>query len=311
MSKINALQEKEHLNQYFLIKSCSKGVTSKGAPYLNLVFQDNTGTIDAKLWDAKEEDEEIAVAGSVVEVNAEVLKYNNALQLRVNSISKVEKEKISMEDYLISSRYSEAQLRQEISAYISSLKNENLKTLVKGMFVKVDDRFYQYPAASRIHHGYMGGLAEHTLGMANLAEEICKLYPSLNRDLLLSGILVHDMGKTVELGGLVSTEYSEEGKLTGHISICHGWLMEVADEKGLADSEEALLLRHLILSHHGKLEFGSPVLPLIKEAEILSYIDNMDARMNTLNAALEKVEKGQWSQKINAMEGRQFYKPKL
>ncbi len=178
------------------------------------------------------------------------------------------------------------------------------------MLDKVNEKFYKYPAASKIHHGYMGGLAEHTLGMAAVAEDIASLYPQLDRDLLIAGVLIHDLGKTAELGGLIQSEYSEEGKLTGHISIGHAWLVEVADEKGLADTEEALLLRHMVLSHHGKLEYGSPITPEIPEAEVLSLIDNLDARLNTLKNALAGIKPGQWTQRIFALENRQFYKPR-
>lgn len=311
MTKIKDFKEKDRFTQPLLIKSCAKGVTSKGAPYLNMVLQDNTGTIDAKLWDAKPEDEAVAIVGNVVEVNFEVLLYNHALQLRCNHMDAVDPKLVNMDDFVLSSALSEEELRKTIKYYVSSITNQNLRQLVEKMFEKVDASFFEYPAASRIHHSYKGGLAEHTVGMARIAMEMCNLYPSLNRDLLLSGVLIHDMGKTVELGGLVSSEYSEEGRLTGHISICHGWLMEVAEALGLAQSEEALVLRHMVLSHHGKLEYGSPVTPLIREAEVLNLIDNMDARINTINSALGTIEEGSWTQKLFALDGRQFYKPKL
>lgn len=311
MTKIRDLKEKDRLRQPLLIKSCTKGTTSKGSPYLNLILQDNSGTIDAKFWDAKPEDMENAVAGTVAELNFEVLEYNHALQLRVNSIVPLDQKSIRMNEYLQASVYTEEELRSRMMQKIDSLQNANLRTLVSAMLERVEKRFYAYPAASRIHHSYLGGLAEHTLGMAALAEAICELYPQLNRDLLISGILIHDMGKTVELGGLVSSEYTEEGRLTGHISICHGWLMETAAETGLADSEEAILLRHMVLSHHGKQEYGSPVLPALQEAEVLFLIDNMDARLNTLKTALAGVAEGAWTSKMFSMEGRQFYKPKI
>ena len=311
MTKIKDLKEKERLTQLFLIKSCTQGVTSKGAPYLNLIVQDNTGTIDGKLWDAKPDDIKNAQAGKVVELGFEVLLYNRALQLRVHTLNTVEQDTVDMSEFILSGAYTEKELREKLNALIGSIVNQNLRALVNGMFKRVDDRFYSYPAASRIHHSYLGGLAEHTLGMAQTAEAICELYPQLNRDILLSGVLVHDMGKTVELGGLISSEYTEEGKLIGHISICHGWLMEVADELGIGSSEEAIVLRHMILSHHGKQEFGSPILPATQEAEVLNLIDNLDARMNTLNQVLSGMQKGTWSQKVFALENRQFYKTKL
>ncbi|MBP3891027.1 MAG: HD domain-containing protein [Solobacterium sp.] len=311
MTKIKDFQEKDRYTQPLLIKSCNKGVTQKGAPYLNLVFQDSSGSIDGKLWDAKPEDEAVAIAGNVVEVNFEVLLYNHALQLRCNHLEALDQKSIDMSEFMISSRYSEEELRAKLKEKVDSIQNTTLRNLVEKMFDKVGDSFFAYPAASRIHHSYVGGLAEHTLGMAATAEEIIKLYPALNRDLLLSGVLIHDMGKTVELGGLMPGEYSDEGRLTGHISICHGWVMECAEELHVSKSEEALLLRHLVLSHHGKLEFGSPVMPLTMEAEVLNLIDNLDARMNTLTQALSTLSEGEWTQKMFALDGRQFYKPKL
>lgn len=311
MTKINDFKEKDRFTLPLLIKSCTKGTTAKGAPYLNLVLQDSSGSIDGKLWDVKPTDESVAISGQVVEVNFEVLLYNHALQLRVNSLKALDQNTINMSEFLQTSSYSETVLRSEINKLIGSITNNNLKLLVTEMFKKVDDKFFIYPAASKIHHGYVGGLAEHTLGMAKTANALCTLYPTLSYDLLVSGVLVHDMGKTVELGGLIGGEYSTEGKLIGHISICHGWLMEVAEENNLSNAEETLLLRHMILSHHGKYEFGSPVLPELREAEILSYIDNIDARMNTLNQALSQVKPGEWTSKIFALENRQFYKPKI
>ncbi|MBR2769730.1 MAG: HD domain-containing protein, partial [Solobacterium sp.] len=132
-----------------------------------------------------------------------------------------------------------------------------------------------------------------------------------NRDLLIAGVLVHDVGKTVELGGLVSNEYTLEGKLTGHISIAHGWLMETAEKLGLQEKEETLLLRHMILSHHGRQEFGSPVLPAIPEAEALFLIDNIDAKMNTLKQALATVKPGQWTPRMFSLDNRAFFKADL
>lgn len=311
MTKIKDLQEKERLTQPMLIKSCVKGTTSKGSPYLNMTFQDDTGTIEAKFWDVKESDEEVAIAGTVVEASFDVIDYNNALQLRVNRLVTLDQNEVNITDFLLTGRYSSEEVKTEINKYIHSISNTNLKKIIEGMFQRVGDKFFEYPAASKIHHSFYGGLAEHTLGIAKTAEAITKLYPGINYDLLLSAVLIHDMGKTVELGGLISSEYIEEGRLTGHISICHGWIMEVSKELGIEHSEEALLLRHLILSHHGKLEYGSPVLPLTLEAEVLSMIDNLDARINTISSLLENIKEGEWSQRVPSLDGRQFYKPKL
>ena len=308
MTKIREFKEKQRYTMNLLVKNVVKGVTQKGAPYLSLVLQDNSGTIDGKLWDASAEDMEAAKPGHVEQLSFEVLDYNNALQLRVHSIQDLDQEPIDLSEYVMASPVAVSELKTRINGYISSITNPVLQKLVKGMYEKVGRTFFDYPAASRIHHNYLGGLAEHTLGMANLAEYIAGAYPFLNRDLLIAGVLIHDMGKTAELGGLVSNEYTLEGKLIGHISIGHGWLMETAESLGLAHETETMLLRHMILSHHGKHEFGSPVLPEIPEAEALYLIDNIDSRMVSLRSALETVKPGQWSQKMFAFDNRQFYK---
>lgn len=308
MTKIREFKEKQRYTMNLLVKNVLKGVTQKGAPYLSLVLQDSTGTIDGKLWDASAEDMEQAKPGHVEQLSFEVLDYNNALQLRVHSIQDIDQEPIDLSEYVMASPVAISELKQRISGYIASLTNPVLQKLVQGMFDKVGRSFFDYPAASRIHHNYLGGLAEHTLGMADLAEYIAKAHPFLNRDLLIAGVLIHDMGKTAELGGLVSNEYTLEGKLVGHISIGHGWLMETAEALGLAKEPDTLLLRHMILSHHGRNEFGSPVLPEIPEAEALYLIDYMDSRMVSLRSAMEPIKPGQWTQKMFAFDNRQFYK---
>lgn len=308
MTKIKEFREKERHTMNLLVKNVLKGVTQKGAPYLSLVLQDDTGTIDGKLWDASPQDIASAVPGHVEQLTFEVLDYNNALQLRINSIRDLDQNDVDLSEFVMASPVEIGELKQRIAGYIRSLQNETLKKLVTRMYEKAGKTFFDYPAASRIHHNYLGGLAEHTLGMADLAEHIASQYPILDRDLLIAGVLVHDMGKIAELGGLVTNEYTLEGKLTGHISIGHGWLVETADELGLSGEPETLLLRHMILSHHGKHEFGSPVLPAIPEAEALFLIDNMDARMNSLKQAFSQVKPGNWTPKMFAFENRQFYK---
>ena len=307
MTKIREFKEKQRYTQNLLVKSVVKGVTQKGSPYLSLVLQDSSGTIDGKLWDASSQQMETAKAGRVQLLSFEVLDYNNALQLRVNSIKDIDQEPIDLSEYVMASPVAVDELKSQIKGYLESIQNETLRALVTGMFKKVGRKFFDYPAASRIHHNYLGGLAEHTLGMAQLADYIAGAYPFLNRDLLVSGVLVHDMGKTAELGGLVSNEYTLEGKLTGHISIGHGWLMEVAKELQLEEEKETLLLRHMVLSHHGKNEFGSPVLPQLPEAEALYLIDNIDSKMISLRQTMETVKPEQWSQKLFAFDNRQFF----
>ncbi|MFV0479667.1 MAG: 3'-5' exoribonuclease YhaM family protein [Anaerorhabdus sp.] len=310
MTKIKDIQEKERLKQPMLIKSLIKGVTQKGSAYASITLQDSTGVIEGKLWDLTAEQEALIAVGTVQEVSCEILRYNNVLQAKIHQVTPVEEGSVDMDDFLISSKLSEEELRKEIESVIASIKNQHYKAILEELMKEFGERFYQYPAATKNHHCFLRGLATHVLGMLKIAEQLCILYPQLSRDLLVSGIIAHDLGKTIELSGASSPEYTIEGKLTGHISIMHGKIMEIAQRCGCEESEEAILLRHCVLSHHGQYEYGSPVLPQIQEAEVLSFIDNLDARLNTLESALDGVEEGSFTPRIYAMEQRSFYKPK-
>lgn len=307
---ISDFQEKESLELPLLIKSITKGITQKGAPYASVILQDKTGTIDGKIWDIKPEQEAAITIGQVEKISCEVLKYNNSLQLRIHKIEPMNQNEIDLSEYVIASKVSKDDLKEAITATIASIQNKNYQALINGLYEMAGEAFYEYPAASKNHHSFLGGLATHVVGMVKLANALCELYPQLNRDLLVSGVLAHDLGKMIELSGPITTEYTLEGKLTGHISILHGRLMQIADELNIGESEEAILLRHCVLSHHGQLEYGSPVVPLVQEAEVLSFIDNLDARLNTLESALESITPGEFTQRIFAMENRAFYKPK-
>ncbi len=309
MKKVNEFLEKDSLKQPMLVKNLIKGVTQKGAPYASLVLQDATGTIDGKIWDLKPAQESLIKVGEVQLISCEVLRYNGALQLRVHSVESLDQTTVDLAQFVIASKVSNDELRAEINSTIHSIKNECYHAILVNLFEELGEKFYQYPAATRNHHSFLGGLATHVLGMIKLGEQICLLYPQLSRDLLLSGILVHDLGKVIELSGPIAPEYTIEGKLTGHISIMHGYVMEIAKNLGYEGREEVLLLRHCILSHHGEYEYGSPILPLVQEAEVLSFIDNLDARLNTLETVLNATEEGTFTQRVFAMENRSFYKP--
>lgn len=310
MKKIKDYKEGDRLKEVCLVKEVKNGTTVKGAPYLTVTLQDNTGMIEGKFWDVKEEDKEIIETGRLVLFSFEVLLYNKNLQLRINRAEKVDPSTVNMEEFVIASSVSEETRRNSVAGVISSIQNPVYRKLAHGMMDYVGDLYYTFPAASKIHHNYMGGLSEHSLSMCEMVDVVCKHYPQLNRDLLISAALIHDVGKTAEMSGAITTEYTLEGRLEGHISIANGWLSEVASKLKLEATEEAVLLHHMILSHHGHYEFGSPVLPMLQEAEVLSLLDNLDARMNTLKQALDATKPGNWTSKLFALENRQFYKPK-
>ncbi len=309
MTKISEMKQQERYNIPLLIKDVKNGTTAKGAPYLTITVADNSGMIDGKFWDVKPTDLEQIHVGHVAEISFEVLDYKNILQLRINHVEDLDQNNVDLSQYVAQSNSSQADREAKVRAFVSRMQNETLRTLTIAMLEKVEERYYTYPAASKIHHNFLGGLSEHSLSMAEMCDQIADHYPQLNRDLLIAGALVHDVGKTIEMSGPVTTEYTLEGKLEGHISIANGILTEVADGLGLEGKEETTLLHHMILSHHGHYEFGSPVLPMLQEAEVLCLVDNLDARMNTLAQALGNTKEGEWTSKLFALENRQFYKP--
>ena len=293
-----------------LLLQVNKGVTAKGAPYLSFQLQDKTGNMDAKYWNVSEELLYAYKPGMLVKINGDVLNHQKHLQYRVNHIDILNAEEYDIEDFVKSGPIAKNDLKKEIQAYVDSMRNETIKTITQAFLDEYDKDFYMYPAAMKNHHDFVSGLATHVLGMLHIGEACCKQYPLLHRDLLLAGIILHDLGKLIELSGAVVTDYTKEGKLLGHISIMQGMIDEKAKALSL-DGEEILLLRHMILSHHGKYDFGSPVLPMIPEAEVLFLIDNIDARMQTMDKTLKAVEPGDFSGRVFALENRFLYRSTL
>ncbi|MDF9824004.1 3'-5' exoribonuclease [Breznakia sp. PF5-3] len=307
--KVRDLQNGDHVKIKLLIFQVNKGITNKGAPYLSFQLQDSTGVMDAKYWNVSDAEINKYKAGMICRFNADILSHNNQLQIRVSSIEVLDRNNEDLNEFVRSSSIGKEELKFKINQVIESIENDTYQKLVKATLLEYEKDFFTYPAASKNHHNFVGGLATHVLGMIEIGEFLCKQYEMLDRDLLLSGILMHDIGKIIELSGPVIIEYTTEGKLLGHISIMQAKLYEIASRMNI-DNEELTLLRHMILSHHGAYEFGSPVLPMVPEAEILSLIDNIDAKMNTLEKAYDHVEPGTFTPRIFAMENRSFYKAK-
>lgn len=308
MKKIREFENGSQLKTPLLISQFTKGVTQNGAPYLSIVFQDDTGTIEGKWWDIPKEMEKEIEVGRIGLVNCDVLLYRNKLQIRVHGIDFSESYELS--EFVPSSMHSKEHLESKINEYILLVQNPIYRQLVEACFENYGEDFYLYPAATRNHHDFVGGLATHVIAMCELAIKLKETYPQIDLDLLLSGALVHDMGKIEEYNQPVLSEYTPKGRLLGHISIMDSKLFEIAKKLNLEDSEEVMLLRHLILSHHGQLEYGSPVKPQVIEAELLHFIDNIDARMNMFDKMFVDVEEGAFSLRQFALENRSFYKPK-
>ncbi len=292
-----------------LLVNCVKGISNNGQPYLSLTLQDKTGSIDAKKWDATESDMNICVIGNVIKVDLDVIEYRSALQAKIISITPVDQQKIDYTRFCIESPIPQEELIRKMNKYISSIENDDCKRIINACLKRHYNEFVTYPAASRNHHEFASGLLLHTISMLDLASAIQNLYPSLNRDLLLTGVLLHDIGKTIELSGPVATKYTLEGKLLGHISLMVGELRHIVEQENI-HSEVPLLLEHMILSHHGEQEFGSPVPPLTREAFALHVIDDFDAKMIMIDKALDGVKEGEFSLRVPSLDGRAFYNHK-
>lgn len=307
MKYIKELVEGDIVETQFLIGSANKCINNMGSYYFNVELKDNSGSIQGKKWEAREEDEAIYVAGNIIEAKVEVLKYKEALQAKIVSCKLLSAKEVDITRFIKSAPRKKEELIDRLNYYISSIKNPDCLKIVNYFINKDRDKIYLYPAASQIHHEYSSGLLMHTVSMLELGEFLEKKYPDINHDLLISGIILHDLGKIIELEGDIVFKYSLEGRLLGHISIMVGEIRKAAEKLNI-NSEVPLLLEHIVLSHHGQLEYGSPVLPLTKEALLVSLIDNLDSKMTIVTKALEGVEKGEFSQKVFALDNRSFYK---
>lgn len=294
---------------FMLIKEVRKGIASNGKPFLTLIFRDKTGEIDAKLWGATPEDEEMYQPEKVVKLTGNINEFRGRAQFRIKTIRIATKtDNVRISDFLETAPIEVEELKVLMTEFIFEMKNPNIQRIVRAFIKKYEEELYIYPAASKNHHAYVSGLAHHIISMLKLAKQLCELYPSLNKDLLYAGIILHDIGKIHELSGAISTSYTVPGTLLGHISIMVSEIEEVAEELKI-EGEEVVVLQHIVLSHHGKAEWGSPKPPMIKEAEILHFIDNIDAKMNMLDRALSQIEPGEFTERVFALDNRSFYKP--
>ncbi|MEG0329150.1 MAG: HD domain-containing protein [Longicatena sp.] len=307
--RIEELKDGFKGNITVLLTQVNRGVTAKGAPYLSFVLQDKTGTMDAKYWNVSEETLYQYEPGLLIQASGDVISHNKQLQFRVQGAEILDQSDMDISDYVKEGPISKDELKQRMQAKLSELKNEKIASIVKSILADYEKDFYEYPAASKNHHDFVGGLATHVIGMLDIASNLCLQYPLLSKDVLYGGVILHDIGKLIELSGAIITEYTMEGKLLGHISIMQSMVDNKAKELGI-EGEEVILLRHMILSHHGVYEYGSPVLPMIPEAEMLYLIDNIDARMNTIEKALKQINPGEFTTRIFALENRCFYKSK-
>lgn len=296
---IRDLQESQQITETFLVSRFSQAETKAGKPYLALSLMDKSGEIEARLWDRAELFAPLAAEGSFITVQATVELFNGQLQLKLQHLAAVPEESLLLNDFFPTSRRSREEMVTELKKRIRSLQNKALRRLMEIIFSgDTLTRFAQAPAAKKMHHAYLGGLIEHTLSMAHMAEAVAGHYPLINADLLLAGVLLHDIAKIDEFDwARPPFNYTDRGRLVGHLVLGVEKLRRAADQVPELPQETVDQLAHLILSHHGQLEFGSPVLPMTPEALLLHHIDDMDAKMNYLEGLQTQFEgeEHQWT----------------
>ena len=295
---------------FALITKSEKKVTAKGKDYLDLTLSDKDGEISAKYWDYNEAVQGQFPAETLVKVRGTISQYNGADQFRVERIRKVtDADGVNMADFVRSASYSGEFMYDQLLECVNGFADADLKTLVSYMLEQNKEKLLYWPAAFRLHHALRGGLLMHTLSIVRLCEGVCKVYPFVNRDLLLSGAILHDIAKLSEfvVGDTgIASGYSVEGNLIGHLVMGARMVDEAA--KALAiPAEKSMLLQHMVLSHHGEPDFGAAVRPLFLEAELLSELDLMDARVYQIHDATAPLQKGAFTNRLWALEDRKMY----
>lgn len=313
MTYLYDIQTGEDFNLFLLIKSAEVKIARTGKPFIAFSFQDQSGSMDGMYWSAT--DEEIAKfqTGKVVFVRGMRDSYQGKSQVKIKQLRLAEEgEPNDPGLYLERVEVKREDIKREIDEAIFLIREPNIVRIVHKILNTVEEDFYSYPAAKRFHHAMVGGLSFHTVSMLRIAKSLLKIYPDLNASLLIAGIILHDIGKTIELSGPVSTEYTLKGKMMGHIVIMSELIDQACREINInPEMESIVLLKHVVLAHHGKLEFGSPVVPQIVEAELIHQIDLMDANLNMMLSETAKIEGGEFTEPIFALDRRQFYKPKF
>ena len=290
MKYISTLREGMHVSDVYLCKNKQIALTKAGKEYGSLILQDKTGTVDAKIWDLSSPGVGSFDALDYVFVDADVTMFQGSHQLNVKRIRRAEDVEYIPEDYLPVSSKSIDSMYGELEGYIRSLKNKYLRDLASSFFVddqKFIKEFKSHSAAKSVHHGFVGGLLEHTLSVVQLCDFFAGHYPALNRDRLLTAAMFHDIGKTKELSSFPENDYTDAGQLLGHIVIGSQMVMSRIEKMPGFPQKLAAELIHCILAHHGELEYGSPKKPALLEALALNFADNTDAKMETMLEALK------------------------
>ena len=297
MRYINTLVEGETIRNIYLCKGKRSAETRNGKPYDNLILQDKTGTLDGKVWDPNSNGIADYDEMDFIEVFGDVISYNNNLQLNIRQIRKAYEDEYVAADYMPTTEKSTDSMFEELIGYVKKIDNDYLRQAVEYYFVN-DEAFIKtfvgHSAAKTVHHGFAGGLLEHTLSVVKMCEYMVSAYPILNKDLLYAAAICHDIGKTKELSPFPTNDYTDDGQLLGHIVIGVEMISDAVRSIPGFPEQLASELKHCIVAHHGELEYGSPKKPALAEALALNFADATDAKMQTLTELFKDKKNNDW-----------------
>ena len=293
---VQDLRQGARINDVFLVGEKRVGQSTNGAPYVHLVLRDRTGSIKAVKWEADMSEFDRIGQGDYVEANGVVTTYKNALQIRLDQCHKYDGE-VDYSDFLPKTTKNVDEMMASVMSLVESVRHPQLRQLLDRLFgdPSFRDAFKSAPAARSVHHAYIGGLIEHTLSVAKLCKSIASNYPNMNRDLLVAGALLHDIGKTEEIVWETSIDYTDVGHFIGHVVAGAMKVESAIREIPDFDPDLRMEFLHLMLSHHGLREFGAPVLPSTREAIALHYIEDMDAKVNMFENAVAAPGDERWT----------------
>lgn len=298
MRYINEMREGEMVRDIYLCKQVANLKAKTGKTYMSLVLQDKTGTMDGKIWDLTPGISHFEAMDYIL-LEAQVTSFQGQLQLNIRRVRKADEGEYDVSDYMPTSEKNVDEMYKELLALIDSVKEIHYHRLLRIFYAEDPDfitAFKKHSAAKSVHHGFMGGLLEHTLSVAKTCDFIAASYPIINRDLLITAAIFHDIGKVTELSDFPVNDYTDDGNLLGHIYMGTEIVGKKMDEMGDFPHVLASQLKHCILAHHGELEFGSPKKPALVEALALSMADNLDAKMESMKElfASPEASDGQW-----------------
>lgn len=288
MRWIEAMHEGDRVSDIYLCKNKINAKTKNGKSYYSLTLQDKTGTVDGKVWDLSSGIDHFE-AMQYIHVDGDVSTYQGSLQLNVRRVRLAREGEYNPADYLPVTPYNRKDMARKLVNFVESIQDPYLHELAASFFLRDNEfaqKFVTHSAAKSVHHSFVGGLLQHTLRVTELCDFYCRQYPALNRDLLITGALCHDIGKLRELASFPQNDYTDEGQLLGHIVIGYQMVMERIREIPDFPERKASELGHLILAHHGELEYGSPKKPALIEAIALHFADNTDAKIETMSEML-------------------------